>query len=101
LFAEVRLPTGEAAVSSTLAIKCPHCGSDRLVVGSLVRNTGFRPQGIKIPFLSIELPDVKVPHEATACLDCGMLWTEIDAQSLRSKLVDLGRPEVKQQLRLE
>ena len=79
---------------------CPRCGQSVVVRGSLPKWGGFRPEGLKLFSLSLQMPEVTVPNESTACLECGLVWSQLDADALRQKLRDLGTDETKQRLGL-
>jgi hypothetical protein len=81
--------------------KCPRCGKQLVVNGSIFRRSGFRPEGLKFFSLSFQLPEVPVPNQAAACAACGLVWSELDAATLRQKLHDLGNDEVKQHLGID
>jgi hypothetical protein len=62
---------------------------------------GFRPRGLKWLSLSFQLSTVWTPYEASACTACGLLWTEINKDTLLGKLRDLGNDEMKKQFGLD
>ena len=83
------------------AEKCPRCGKGLVVHGSCSRRSGFRPEELKLFSLSFQFPEVPVSSQAAACVACGLVWSQLDAETLRQKLRDLGNEEVKRHLGLE
>ena len=81
--------------------KCPRCGKDLVVHGTVGVRGGFRPKELKLFSLSFQIPRVTVPTGFAACAACGLLWGQIDAASLRQKLHDLGNDEIKKHLGLD
>ena len=81
--------------------KCPRCSKALVVHGTVGVRGGFRPKELKLFTLSFQLPHVSVPTGFAACADCGFLWGQIDAASLRQKLHDLGNDEIKKHLGLD
>lgn len=87
----------------TNADKCPRCGQELVVHGTFSTRGvrfGFRPEELKLFSLSLQFPEVPVPASALACASCGLVWSELDAATLRQKLHDLGNDEVRQRLGL-
>lgn len=83
--------------------QCPRCGKGLLVHGSFTQRGvrfGFRPEELRFFSLSFQFPEVPLPGTAVACASCGLIWTELDAATLRQKLHDLGNEEVKRRLGL-
>ena len=87
---------------SHAAKKCPRCGKALVVRGTIYRQRGFRPAGLKLFTLSFQLfSEVALSSEASACTACGLVWCELNAAKLRKKLRDLGNDEIKEQLGLD
>lgn len=82
------------------AEQCPRCGKAMLVPGKIYQRSLFRPKGLKFFSLSFQLPHVSVAGEATACIGCGLVCSQLDAAALRQKLRDLGDEETKKRLGL-
>jgi hypothetical protein len=83
--------------------KCPRCGKELVVHGSFSTRAvrfGFRPEELRLFSLSLQFPEVPVSAKAAACASCGLVWTDLDAASLRQKLHDLGNEDVRQRLGL-
>jgi hypothetical protein len=83
--------------------KCPRCGKALVVHGMFPTGGvrwGFRPEELRLFSLSFQLPEVRVSTAAAACASCGLVWAELDAETLRQKLHDLGNEEVRQRLGL-
>jgi predicted RNA-binding Zn-ribbon protein involved in translation (DUF1610 family) len=91
---------GKDHVAMTEDHRCPRCGKDLLVHGSLSLRGGFRPEELRFFSLSFQLPAVHVRSASAACTSCGLVWSELDAAALRQKLHDLGNEDVKQRLGL-
>ena len=82
---------------------CPSCGHDKPVPGCFIAQVGeggichvFRPDGLKFLRLS---GDIRVPdgERFTACPQCGLLWSSLDAAELRGVMKKHGKPESKNQ----
>lgn len=83
--------------------RCPRCGKELVVHGSFSGRGlrfGFRPEELRLFSLSLQFPEVSVPRGAAACAACGLVWTELDAATLRQKLHDLGNEDVRRRLGL-
>jgi hypothetical protein len=83
--------------------QCPRCGTGLVVHGTFSTRAvrfGFRPEELRLFSLSFQFPEVPVPAQAAACASCGLVWTELDAATLRQKLHDLGNDEVRRRLGL-
>lgn len=78
---------------------CPRCHAKRTLPGHLGRST-FRPEGLKFFSLSLSIPEVPVSDDACACVDCGLVWSELDAGRLRAKIVQVGGDDLKSRLGL-
>jgi hypothetical protein len=83
--------------------KCPQCGSDKVFPGrhfNLVSGMSpqyFRPRGLKI--LTTGSADVPIEQrEFTACAECGLLWTRIDAGKLQQVLLESAGKTLRQRL---
>lgn len=67
--------------------QCPHCKGEQIVHGRLLPQAGisggivFRPR--KRKWWSFILPDAKVSGTGYACIECGLLWTNIGAGRLK------------------
>ena len=83
---------------------CPNCGSEHLTRGTLKGSGGghtaeFQSNDARasliVQLLKFTDDSVGLPHPALACVDCGLLWTMMDAPSitdLREKLRRFGDP---------
>jgi len=83
--------------------KCPRCGQALVVQGSFTRQGlrfGFRPEELRLFALSLQFPEVPVRTKPSACASCGLIWAELDADTLRQKLNDLGNEHVRRRLGL-
>jgi hypothetical protein len=61
---------------------------------------GFRPEELRLFSLSFQVPEVGLSVKPAACAGCGLVWAELDPDTLRQKLVDLGNEHVKLRLGL-
>ena len=83
--------------------RCPRCGKELVVHGSFSTRGirfGFRPEELRLFSLSFQFPEVPVPGAAAACAACGLVWSELDAETLRQKLDDLGNEHMRRRLGL-
>lgn len=83
--------------------QCPRCGKALVVHGSFSTRGirfGFRPEELRLFSLSLQFPEVPVSSTAVACAECGLVWAELDAATLRQKLHDLGNEDVRRRLGL-
>ena len=80
--------------------QCPRCGKALVVHGSMFRAGGFRPEELRLFSLSFQLPEVPVRSGYAACAGCGLVWGELDIDTLRQKLHDLGNDAVRERLGL-
>ena len=78
--------------------KCPRCGKTVIVSGNVMRKGAFRPSSVKTFSLSLQTPELWMQGDACACASCGLIWMQIDQESLVSKLKDLGTAEIKSEL---
>src|SRR5262245_10937671 len=80
---------------------CPRCRKGLVVHGSFpIRGARFRPEELRLFSLSLQSPEVRITRAAAACASCGLVWAELDAETLRQKLHDLGNEDVRQRLSL-
>ncbi len=73
--------TGTTAMS-----ECPQCNSQRIVGGWLGTHSMpaiFRPAGLRSFTVAVDVGTRLASAEASACLDCGLVWGDIPAQRLR------------------
>ena len=83
---------------------CPRCGSSRIVTGKGMHDSESDMSGFFVP----SLPGWKlistyaIPFESPlqACADCGLVWGEIDAESMTTLISKAGTKELKNQLGL-
>jgi hypothetical protein len=83
--------------------KCPRCGKELVLHGSFSARGvrfGFRPEELRLFTLSLQFPETSVSSAACACASCGLVWSELDAATLRQKLHDLGNEDVRRRLGL-
>jgi Zn-finger nucleic acid-binding protein len=82
--------------------QCPRCVSGKLVPGGLGemeagRLALFEPKGLRTWDLRLK-PGVRTQIPIRACLECGLVWTELSAQELRDFLRKHGSEETQQLL---
>lgn len=85
---------------------CPSCGGTRTVPGKYLDQAGaglapvFRPKGLK--HLTIGGTDIRVPtgDQFNACLDCGLLWTQISSEKTEKVMRKFGNKKSKEALGL-
>jgi hypothetical protein len=83
--------------------KCPRCGKALVLHGSFYTGGvrfGFRPEELRLFSLSLQVPETPISRAAAACAACGLVWTQLDATTLRQKLHDLGNEDVRRRLGL-
>lgn len=79
---------------------CPQCQSKNTVTGVVVYRSGFRPDGLKTFSLSLSIPEARLERHATACIDCGMAWEQVDREELKRIIQQVGSDELKERLGL-
>ena len=81
---------------------CLACQSKYVLSGRLAGDRGggasFRMDGTKVFTLALSGPDVTLPHEAYACLKCGLVWSALDEQSLLQTVETWGNHALKSQV---
>ena len=83
------------------ADRCPHCGKELVIHGSILTRSrfgSFRPEELRLFSLSLQFPEVSLTTAAAACAACGLVWAGLDPSQLRQKLHDLGNEEVRRRL---
>jgi|LSQX01.1.fsa_nt_gb hypothetical protein len=82
---------------------CPNCRSPKVFSGKVFNWLGFgpplyfRPRDIR--FTVITEADVKLPGSRfTACAECGLIWSAIEAKKLRTILNKSGTKKAKHAL---
>jgi hypothetical protein len=90
-------------------VPCPACGAMQTTRGRLAagRPGTFTPTGLRfwtltigmVPLLDRSAPGTP-PLSATAhaCLACGLVWTHVDPERLRTVLRDAGTAETRERL---
>ena len=66
--------------------QCPKCSSQQLVAGCLgpaSKPPIFRPAGLRSFSVTQDAGTKFATAEALACLDCGLVWTDLPAMKLR------------------
>jgi hypothetical protein len=87
---------------------CPRCGSEHVTGGVLVpggRSVAFLSDDVQVPLLRqiLTVVDgaVATRERPMACVDCGLVWTTLDAPTLRDKLRRLGSEDRLQRLGID
>ena len=95
---------------------CPRCGSNRVVGGHIAGGNiiiHFAPDGLgflaqlagaftsALPLGGRGAATAGRAGFAVACCDCGLVWSELDASELRSRLRESGTDEIKARLELD
>ncbi|MBN2287115.1 MAG: hypothetical protein JXI43_11755 [Tissierellales bacterium] len=78
---------------------CPSCKCKNTIEGELVRGPGtfFKPDGLKFFTFSTMVDLLERFH---ACLDCGHVWSSVNADQLKDLINDSGKPKTKDNLNL-
>jgi hypothetical protein len=93
-------------MSPTAPVKdfCPRCNSLRIVQGRGIYNSEDKISGYFVPQLKwwkcIRSYVVPFKSPLRACVDCGLVWTDIDDQELRGLISQAGDNETKKRLGL-
>ena len=86
--------------------ECPACRSDRIITGRYLDQLGggggsvFRPGDIKIMTLSGCDIHIRTGDKFTTCLDCGLLWSKLDASKTAQVMKKHGNKKTKERLGL-
>jgi hypothetical protein len=80
-------------------IRCPACNRDRIVEGRLCGNEGTDPTFDLPPqeegFFRTFGPRVQIVERmAHLCLDCGLLWTQVDKDTAIEEIARRGNDEL-------
>ena len=80
---------------------CPNCNSEAVVAGRLPEITGwgyksFEPTGMR--FFRLWWRGVSCPEPFRACLACGLVWTHLQPEDLRTFIDKHGKAEAKLKL---
>ncbi len=87
-----------------MSSKCPNCQSVRVVEGKHFNWIAggsvqyFKPEGLRALASHNHIPIKK--GSFLACVDCGLLWSEVDPRKLRSLLTENGKQTTKARLGL-
>ena len=77
---------------------CPSCKCINTVEGSLIREpVFFQPDGLK--FFTFDTR-VNVLERFQACLECGHIWSSVNADELKDLIIESGKPKTKENLNL-
>ena len=99
IFQSDEFPTGleERLMGLVECPPCINCGSDHVLYGRIGR-THFFAQGMRLFTLSLSRPDILVSEEACLCINCGLLWTNVDKEEAYKTLETWGDAALQQQL---
>ena len=81
---------------------CPSCESARIVEGRLLGQTDaglghvFRLRGLRL--LSFCRTDLPVPRILRSCVDCGLLWSWLDARRLQKVVETKGSARLRKRM---
>jgi hypothetical protein len=78
---------------------CLACDSENLLHGGFFTN--FTIPNAKFRFTLYDTPALPVGGAAMVCLDCGILWSKVDAMKLRKKASRWMKEDAKRSLNLE
>ncbi len=78
--------------------KCPSCKSENLLHGKM--EAVFHIPNAKFRFTVIDTPTFIIPGDATACLDCGTIWSKVDPTMLRKHAARWMEDDAKKSLDL-
>ena len=85
---------------------CPRCRGHRVVQGVVRSSESFRPatqfvpRGLRLFWFVWMRPRVPFMTAVNVCSECGLLWSEVDLESLRRTIETLGKPFLKDRIGL-
>ena len=82
--------------------QCPGCQSGRLCSGTLgdADQLAFRPTGLR--FFTLYTSDITFQNtKGTSCIDCGLVFTRIDAKSIQDAILKHGKKAIIQRLQCQ
>jgi hypothetical protein len=82
---------------------CPKCDAKAVVAGRFpdLRGRGrqwFEPAGMRFFYFRLWGPGVDCPEPFRACLRCGLVWTHLQPEDLRTFIDKHGNAEARRQL---
>ena len=86
-----------------MELRCPGCHSDRVAEGRLGAFEG--PCRFELPlqqrgFWGTFGPRVDLTRSAFLCVECGMVWTQVDKKAATEELASGGNDELLDNLRI-
>jgi hypothetical protein len=86
-----------------MELRCPGCNSDRVCEGRLSAFEG--PCRFELPtqqkgFWGTFGPRVDLTKPAFLCIDCGMVWTQVEKDAVDEEIAKGGNDELLDQLRI-
>src|SRR4051794_4324833 len=86
-----------------MEVKCPACGSERVVHGRI--GWGGDPLVFQLPSQEKRLwrtlgPSVNVEPEGFLCVECGTVWTRADKRAAEQAITRGGSDELLDRLRI-
>ena len=87
-----------------MAATCPRCQSAKVVEGKHFNWVAggtfqyFQPKELRVLSGSSHIPIKK--HAFLACMECGLLWSEVDAAKLKTLLTQSGNKSLRTRLGL-
>lgn len=83
-------------------MKCPSCGSEKIIKGRIFNQADyvspeafFRPKELK-PFSLFGINIRIKKNDFSACGECGLVWSVIDADELTKVVAKSGRKNIKE-----
>lgn len=85
------------------AVLCLRCGGGRVVPGGISTgpNGGFvayETKGLVPQWFLNSMPQIGVGRRAFVCLDCGLLWSDVNLEQAREKIRIWGSEELKERM---
>ena len=82
---------------------CPKCNAKAVVAGRFSEMTGwgtksFEPTGMRFFYFRLWGRGVSCPEPLRACLTCGLVWTYLQPEDLRTFIDKHGKAETKLKL---
>jgi len=82
-------------------MKCPRCGSEKIIKGRVFNQTDyiapqafFRPKELK-PFSLFGINVRVKKNNFAACGECGLVWSVVNTNELRKIVAKSGRKNIK------
>lgn len=86
-------------------MKCVQCGKERIAQGRIFNQIDYvapaayyRPLGLR-PFALLDV-NIRIKNVFCACIDCGFMWAEVDADKLKTVISQKATEATKTKLGL-